>query len=108
MGFLGNIVSQTLDSLSCNQFSDKKISREAIGTTSSGASLSNVISTITQQYAEFYLECLVLCVADDLCRAVRFQLAAKTCTVVGPSSFTGLQVDPGSTKFIRLKFTKSV
>ncbi|GFO00960.1 hypothetical protein PoB_002746500 [Plakobranchus ocellatus] len=82
-----------------------KVYLEAEGTTYNFTSPAKVTSSLTELKAESYLQCVILCGRNYLCRAAHFHLVTNICKILGPGSYADLQKDADSKTFVRRPYT---
>ncbi|GFO43221.1 hypothetical protein PoB_006972600 [Plakobranchus ocellatus] len=83
--------------------------QEAQGSTYHSTAPTNVTSSHFVSRADSYLQCVLLCGRENLCRAAHFDLVKRNCEILGPGSFSvsDFQIESASTTFVRKSFGES-
>ncbi|GFN90294.1 LOW QUALITY PROTEIN: Fdsig-like [Plakobranchus ocellatus] len=77
---------------------------EAYGTTVHGQEPVDKSFRLTESAASSYMECVVMCSQETLCRLADFRRDISTCTLLGPGTLDDTTENAASTTFIRASF----
>ncbi|GFN90316.1 hypothetical protein PoB_001682200 [Plakobranchus ocellatus] len=77
---------------------------EAYGTTVHGREPADTSFKLSESTASSYIECVVMCSQETLCRLVNFRSDISSCTLLGPGTLNVTIENTVSTTFIRVSF----
>ncbi|GFN90302.1 hypothetical protein PoB_001680800 [Plakobranchus ocellatus] len=80
----------------------------AYGTTVNGRKPTDTKFSMSVSKVHSYLECVIMCGQETLCRVVEFRSDILTCNLLGPGTLDGTTENAASTTFIRGSFEAAI